>query len=773
MSTELQSSKDFPSAQATFLQAHAAYRAGRHREADRFFGEVIRLCPNHLDALGQLAGLALDAGHAAWGVELIIKTIELKPDLAQSHANLGYALSLLSRFDEAEISYGRAVVLQPHFSEAHYSRGVMRDALQRYEEAVASYDEAIRFNPLYQAAHTNRANALYELKRFEEALAGYDRVIAAAPGDALLHYNRGNSLCALKRYEDAVASFRAALALNNEHALSHNNLGIALHELGDHGAAISSFDRAIVLKPDFAEAHANRAVTFSDTKHYAEALAGYELAIELNPTFAKAHYGRGITLNELKRFEGALDSYARAFALAPDSPFLLGKLIHMKMAVCEWEGLDKLRAELVRRITRGETATPPFQALATVDAPELHRKAAEIYVADAQRFAPVLPPIRKYPRREQIRIGYFSADLHDHATAILMAELFERHDRARFALTAFSFGRDTDDPMRRRLRSSFDHFVDVRDRTDKEIALLARDLEVDIAVDLKGYTGDGRHRIFSWRAAPIQVSYLGYPGTMGANFVDYLIADKVIIPPDCRSHYSEKIVTLPNTYQPNDTMRPIAEGKLSRAEVGLPEDAFVFCCFNNSYKITPETFGCWMRILAQVEHGVLWLLMDNPRAADNLRTEAARRGMGPERLIFAPRTDQLTHLARHRLADIFLDTLPYNAHTTASDALWMGLPVLTQRGESFAGRVAASLLKAIDLSELITHTAREYEEMAISFGHDPARLEVIRKQLVRNRRVMPLFDTPRLTKAIESAYSEMFERYHAGLPPDHIDVESA
>jgi len=735
------------------------------------FSEVIRTCPDRADALHKLAGIALEVGQVECAAGLIARAIVLEPNVAQAHANLGYALSLLRRFEEAEVHYCHAVALQPTLAGAHYSRGVMLDALQRYEEAIGSYDEAIRLDPFYAAAHANRANALYDLERFEEALISSDHAVALAPDDADVHYNRGNLLCAMKRHDDAIASLDTAIALNFSHASAHNNLGVALNKLGDSVAALSSLDRAVKLRPEFAEAHANRATALADMKRYDEALASYDHAIMLDPAFAKAHYGRGVALNEMKRFEEALDSYTRAFALAPGAQFLLGKLIHMKMTICDWQGLDQLKAELVERIGRGEPATPPFQPLAIVDSPNLHRTAAEIYAAATQPLTQTTSWIGRYPRRDKIRLGYFSADLHDHAVANLMAELFERHDTARFELTAFSFGPDKTDPMRRRIQAAFDRFWDVRDRTDKEIAFLARELEIDIAIDLNGYTGDERHRIFAWRAAPIQVNYLGYPGTMGASFIDYLIADRTLITPADRAYYSEKIVALPDTYQPTDTMRLIMEQNLSPVEAGLPEDSFIFCCFNNNYKITPDLFDRWMRILGQVEHAVLWLLEDNPRAAANLRAEAKKRGIAPERLVFAPRTNHSAHLARHRLADLFLDTLPYNAHTTASDALWMGLPVLTQRGASFASRVAASLLNAIELPELITGTPAEYEETAIGIARDPLRLRSIRRQLAHNRQSTPLFDVVRFTKAIEAAYSAMYERHHAGLPPDHIDVE--
>jgi predicted O-linked N-acetylglucosamine transferase (SPINDLY family) len=367
-------------------------------------------------------------------------------------------------------------------------------------------------------------------------------------------------------------------------------------------------------------------------------------------------------------------------------------------------------------------------------------------------------------------VGYFSADFFEHATSFLMAEMFEKHDKTRFELMAFSFGPPTQDEMHKRLTRAFDTFVDVRDQSDDRIAVLAKEMEIDIAVDLKGYTAGSRPGIFARRAAPIQVNYLGYPGTMGADFMDYLLADPTLIPISEQVHYTEKIAYLPDTYQPNDTRRRISGRQFTRTEAGLPDVGFVFCCFNNSFKIMPDTFECWMRILRQVEGGVLWLLEDNSAAAENLKREATSRGIDPNRLVFAKRVAPDEHLARHRLADLFLDTLPCNAHTTASDALWSGLPVLTQLGQTFAGRVAASLLTAIDLPELITANSTDYETLAVQLASDPSNLARIRQKLAQNRSSKPLFDIERFTRNIEAAYSGMIKRHRAGLHPDHLYV---
>jgi predicted O-linked N-acetylglucosamine transferase (SPINDLY family) len=402
---------------------------------------------------------------------------------------------------------------------------------------------------------------------------------------------------------------------------------------------------------------------------------------------------------------------------------------------------------------------------------ELQRKASEIWVQDKHPFDDSLGPLVKRAQRDKIRIGYYSADFHNHATAYLMAEFFERHDRSKFELFAFSFGPDKQDGMRQRLTQSFDQFIDVRFNSDKEVAEFSRMLGIDIAVDLKGSTKDHRFGIFSYRAAPVQVSYIGYPGTMGADYIDYLIADKTVVPQEHQKHYSEKIIYLPDSYQVNDRKRVIADKTYTRQELGLPSEGFVFCCFNNNYKITPSVFDSWVRILKAVPNSVLWLFQDNPLAAINLRKEAKARGIDEARLVFAKSMPLDQHLARHSAADLFLDTLPYNAHTTASDALWAGLPLLTCMGESFASRVAASLLKAVGMPELIANTQEEYEAKAIELAQNPDQLNALKQKLQSNCLSAPLFNTEKITRHIEQAYANVYERYHADLMPENIYVE--
>ena len=729
------------------------------------------------------------------------RAIALKPDYAEAHNNRAHALFAMRRPEDALISANRALALKADYGEAqrnranalaaieqsiqkydeaiardpgqveiHYNRGNLLIALKRYEEAVASFDQALKLRPDHLKAQNNRGAALIESQRFEEAVAAFDTALTLNPNSAAAHNNRAHALNALRRHEEALEACERALARSPNYFEALNIRGNALNALRRHDEALLSYAKVIALKPGYAEAIYNSGVALSALKKHAEALAQYDRAIALNPEYARAHANRAATLVEMRQLAEAQPSYERALALNPDIEFLFASHLYNKMKLCDWRDIEAQKAELVRKTMDGTALTSPFVMLAISDSPEVQRKAAELYAAHTQPRDGLLRAPKTLAKAKKTRIGYFSATFHDHAAALWVAEMFEKHDRARFELIGISFGPDKKDHVRKRLEDSFDQFHDVRDKSEKEIAQFARDLGVDIAVDLMGYTEDGRPNIFVHRAAPIQVSYMGYPGTMGTAHYDYLIADRTLVPAGQRARYSEKIVTMPNTYMGNDTQRPISKKVLSREDAGLPERAFVFCCFNNNFKIAPKTFDLWMRILKRVDGSVLWLLQDNPPAAINLRKEAAARGVDPSRLIFAPRAALPDHLARHRLADLFLDTLPYNAHTTASDALWLGLPVLTLIGQSFVSRVAASVLGAIRLTELVTASEAEIESLAVELATDRKELARIKDKLAATRTTAPLFDIALFTRHIEKAYDMMLERARAKLPPDHFDV---
>jgi predicted O-linked N-acetylglucosamine transferase (SPINDLY family) len=732
------------------------------------------------------------------------RAIALKSHYAVAFYNRGNALAALERFGEAVASYDRVIALKPDYAEAFNNRGNALAAQKRFDAAVASYDMAIARKPGHAAAWINRGLALYGLKRFDEALTSYDQAIAIRPGDAAAFNNRGNALQAKKLFAEAVASYDQAIALAGDDAEAFSNRGNALRELKLLDEALASCDRAIEIRPGYAEAWINRAIVLGELKQCDEALAGYDRAIALKPDEARAFYNRGNTLKELKRFEEALKDYDRAIslkpdfadvfdnrgavlaelarfneavasynhaiALAPNHKFAFGGLADCAIRQCDWTRRDALSDALRRHVIDGTSRISPLLLLGYSDDAALHRSCARHYVLDRFGTAPQRLVSRTVQRNDKIRLAYLSSDFRRHAVAYLVAELFELHDRTQFEVFGLSFGADDGSDMRTRLMAAFDRFIDVRTQGDREVAKLLNDLHIDIAIDLNGHTQDERLGILAFRPAPIQVNYLGYPGTSGADFIDYIIADATVLPFEEQPHYTERIVHLPDCYQANDRKRRIAPRTPTREEVGLPAAGFVFCCFNNTWKIAPPVFDVWMRLLKAVEGSALWLYRDNAHAEANLRKEAAARGIDPSRLVFAPPLPHGDHLARHRIADLFLDTLPYNAHTTASDALWAGLPVLTCQGEAFAGRVAASLLTAVGLSDLVTQSLDEYESLALSLATDAPLLTGFRQELERNRLEFPLFDSDRFCRHIERAYTTMWELWQRSEKPRSFSI---
>jgi len=612
--------------------------------------------------------------------------------------------------------------------------------------------------------------ALYNNGQIQEALDSVETLTKDYPNEPLLYNISGVCYKAIGQLDVAVKSFEKALAIKPDYADAHNNLGIALKELGQLDAAVKSYEKALALKPDYAEAHNNLGNALTDLDQLDAAVKSFEKALTLNPDYAYAHNNIGVTLKELDRLDEALASYERAYYLKPEIDFLLGGLLDTKMHLCIWDDLANRLDELTNKVNNGEKVLNPFVTLSLIDDPEIQRKTTEIYANDKYPQNHFLPKIERYPKHEKIRIGYFSADFGNHPVSYLTAELYEMHDRERFEIHAFSFGPNSETKMTLRIKAGVDHFHDVRTMSHKAVAMLARSVEIDIAVDLGGYTANCRTEIFAMSAAPIQISYIGYLGTMAADYMDYLIADRTLIPEKNQKYYSEKIAYLPS-YQVNDSKQSLPATVSTRQDVGLPEAGFVFCCFNNTYKITPTTFDSWGRILEQVDNSVLLIYIARESAKTNLTKEIALRGIDPSRLIFAERLPKPEYLARYRVADLFLDTLPYNAGTTASDALRMGLPVLTCIGHSFASRVAASLLNAVNLPELITTTQEQYESVAIELATNPEKLKIIKDKLVDNLPTAPLYDTPLFARHLESAYLTMYDRYQNGLDPDHIYVE--
>lgn len=647
------------------------------------------------------------------------------------------------------------------------------DSLNRhdFEKAENYLQQALKIQP-------NNAEALRLLgvasalqKKYPEALKYFDKVIKLSPRNGVAHSNRGNVLQELGKYKDALLAYDVALSLESSYVEAYNNRGNALQALGRYQEALHAYSSALSLAPNYSEAYVNQGNALQALGRYEEAITAYGAAIFLNPADKDAYRGRADALQDLGRYFEAIQDYDSAIQCDVNDGVAYGLRRQAKLYLCQWSDFDDELLQLSSRVMAADEVIPPFLVLTSIDSLQVQKRAAELWVNSRYLFNPA----RNYalrPKNERICIGYFSADFHNHATAFLMAEFFELHDRGKFELIAFSFGPDVQDEMRSRLLPAFDKFIDVNLKTDQEIAEISRSLGIDIAIDLKGYTKHARPGIFANRAAPIQVSYLGYPGTMGASFMDYLIADPILIPEISRNGYTEKIAYLPDTYQANDTKRQISKIELTRSQFGLPEDSFIFCCFNSAYKITPNVFSSWMRILNKVPKSILWILASNDLTVSNLKDAAQACGIDQNRIIFAEKIEPSLHLARHKLADLFLDTFPCNAHTTASDSLWAGLPLLTQMGETFVSRVAASLLSAVGLPELITNSLEEYEGKAISLANHPDGLNAIKERLSVNRLNAALFDTPNLVKNMENLFTQMYKRSQDGLPPDYLWKEA-
>ncbi len=613
-------------------------------------------------------------------------------------------------------------------------------------------------------------DSLFYQDRFKDAIAPLREVFDRAPKKGVGH-RLGYCHLALGDLRSAESVLRREIEFHPDRVNAYNALGIALIRQSRREEALSIFRKAAAVDPKSVEANNNLGNALAELGRHEEAISCFRKVVELRPELAEAHHNLGLALHYLKRHDEAIASFQKALNIAPGLTYTLGNLVRNEIAICQWANLERHIGALRERIRQRATVEEPFTLVAVSDSPQEQRSCAEAYLQD--KFPVPPPPLwqgTRY-RHEKIRLAYLSSDFQQHATAFLIAGLLERHDRSKFEVFGISFGPDDQSDIRQRLVGGFDRFMDVRSHDDAQAARLVHELQADIAIDLKAYTQAARPGILAHRPAPVQAAYLGFPGTTGADFIDYVVADRFVLPEEHRPFYSEKVVHLPDTYQVNDSKRLISGQTPTRAEAGLPQQGFVFCCFNNSYKIAPRLFDIWMRLLGRVPGSVLWLLEDNRWAKENLRHEAQARGVDPARLIFAPRMDLGEHLARHRLADLFLDTLPCNAHTTASDALWAGLPVLTCAGGTFAGRVSGSLLHAVGLPELVTHHLPDYEALALKLAQDPGLLGTLHAKLARNRSTHPLFDTDRFRRHIESAYVTMWEICQRGERPRAFAVD--
>jgi protein O-GlcNAc transferase len=754
-----------------FLDASRLAGHGRLDQAESICREILQRQPAHSAALLLRGAIELQTGRTAQGAASIFGSIQCNPSQPGAYTLLGEALL----------------------------------DLNRPQEALRNYEAALEMDSRLVPAHLGRGNALLDLQRPAEALASYDEVLHIQPNHAVALFNRGNALSSLKRYDAAIESYGLAIAANPAYTAAHNNLGGVLKSLHEPERALASFDAAIAIDANFVEAWNNRGVVLNELRRPAEALQAFDCVLRLRPEMPEAHIGRGGALRALNRSIEAIDSYERALAVrsgdgeamrclaetllfvgqpdqaarcyagllksGPAFDFVAGALLHAQQQCADWSTRAPAASyeNVHRAVLEGRRADLPFSFLAVSDSAAAQLQCARTFMADVSVAAGPRRTDRSYGH-DRLRIAYVSADFRQHAVSHLLAGLFERHDRRRFEIIAISLRPEEASPMGERIKRAFCRFVDVSGHTDEAVAQLMRDMEIDIAVDLVGLTNGQRPKILARRPAPIQVNYLGFPGTSGASFIDYIIADAFVVPSECRRFYAEKVVYLPDCFQANDDRREITDKLMTRREAGLAQDSFVFCCFNNTYKINPTIFTLWMRLLQKAAGSVLWLIGSTDIARDNLRREAANRGVDPQRLVFAPRWPYAGHLARLSVADLFLDTLPFNAGTIGSDALWAGLPMLTCAGQAFAARMGGSLLRAAGLPELITYGFEEYETKALELAENPLQLQELRERLTENRRRLPLFDTDRFRRHLELAYEKMLEIHAGGGEPASFAV---
>ncbi len=770
---------------------------GRHDEACDYFGEAMQVYPNDL-GLVMNYGMALrSTARPQEALEMFERALAIRPNLPEALYNRGVALSDLQRYEMAVEAYDRALVLQPEMIAAHLNRATALAAMNRFDDALAGYGRALTMQPSHVRALVQRGLVYRRLSRPAEALADYDRALAIAPDDVEALYNRGVALMDLERGADALVMFEAVMPTHQNNAEMLNNRGVALWNLKRPAEALASYDRALTLEPEFTEVWGNRGLALRDLARYQEALASYDQmlrmephnavalnsranvlrdlgryeeaiedydrAIALRPDYAEALINRGYTKWTLKQYDGGVADVQHALALEPDYRYAKGEILHARMYSADWQDFDQLKADVEEGVRAGGRIIQPFNFQAVAETPADAQACSRIWARDKYPQTAVArhdPAMRK--AKGKIRIGYVSGEFRQQATAMLMAGVYERHDREKFELVALDAGRNDHTPMRTRLEKAFDKWLDIAALSDQEAAAAILEAGIDILVNLNGYFGEESMGVFAHRPAPIQVNYLGFPATLGAPYIDYILADKTVIPESDQAFYDEKVVYLPGSYQANDAQAREMARTPTRGEAGLPGEAFVFCNFNTAYKLTPATFDSWMRIVKQVDGSVLWLLESPAPFAENLRKEAEARGVAADRLVFAPELPTDLHLARLPLADLFLDGLPYNAHTTGSDALWAGVPLITCTGQTFPGRVGTSLLKAVGLPELVTQSVADFEKLAVALAKDPGALKKLRDRLAANRDSCALFDTAGFTRNLEAAYHTMWQRWLAG-----------
>lgn len=692
-----------------------AMKIGLIEQADMAFEQAIELNAKYEEAIFNLAHVKKIAGNANASLDLYQKVISINPKNIEAIINLGNVYIEIGQFKQAYTTLLMGCEISPNDTRLF----------------------------------VNIATALINLDKPEAALEAINWAYKLDKKDANLLNTFGGVLLMLGDRNGALKKYKEALIVDSENEATLNNIGLVIRNTGDPRDSIAWFAKAIELNPNFDKAYTNLGAAYMLMKEESKALVNFKKSLQINPESVKTITMIADACLELGHVNESIQYYTKAFELDSNNLYSLSKSLHCARKNCIWD-LQLKNAGAKRWDTESiHKQVTPFTFLSIEDDPlkQLERSKAWTSAVAWRVETRSNLPVRK--KNKKIRIGYFSADFHDFPGMYLMAGMLESHNRTDFEVFAFSYGPEKNDGMRKRIVKAVDHFIDIRELSIEDTVELCDDLGIDIAIHRNGHTANGRTGIFARRLATVQINYLGYPGSLGADFIDYMIADEIVIPETHKKYYSEEILYMPHCYQPNDDKRVVAETSTTKSDFGLPEDGFVFCCFNNSYKISSDEYDVWMRILGRIANSVLWILKSNEQMVQNLRKEASARGIDPDRIVFAEKLPQAEHMARHKHADLFLDTFNYNAHTTASDALWMGLPVVTKIGEQFAARVSASLLNAIGVPELVTNTVDDYENLIFDLATNNKKLNHLRKKILENRISKPLFDTKKYTRDFE------------------------
>jgi len=733
-------------------QAVAFHQSGQLEEAERIYQTLLVDHPDNPQLLNFLGTLKTQKKELLSAVTFIQKALLIKKDYPQAHCNLGVAFEASDRLADARDCFEAATAYKPDYPLAWFNLGNVHHKLKNYATAIECFEKAVHHKPDYAQAFMNCGLAQAELGLTLQAHANYDKAIKISPNYAEAFNNKGSLYMLQKHYQEAYLCFEQALTLSPHYAKAYFNKGNALNALKLPNLAISCFDEAIQLEPEFVEAFCNRGVSYKQLEQFDQALQSFQRALALDDQYVDVHFNLGNLFDDYKLYEEATHHLKKVLTLNPDTAAdCVGPLMFIQMKLSNWEDFQTRIERVKHRIQSLKKSTELLPLLAMSNEPRLLLQAGQIYCEQHYPHQSHSFEAQTSKNNPRIVVGYFSSDFNNHPLAHLISEVFELHDRSQFEIHAFSLSRRPDDSFTQRIRHNVDYFWECGTLSHVGLLDLARQRNLDIAVDLNGATGGCRMEIFASRVAPVQINYLGFPGTIGSSYHDYIIADDYLIPPAHQEHYSEKVIYLP-CFQANDRKRRVSEITPSRAELNLPDKAFVFCCFNNSYKIQPTQFASWMRILSEVPASVLWLVTDSGDVEQNLRDQAQQLGVAPDRLIFSKRMAHPDYLASYVCADLFLDTYPFNAGTTASDALWMGLPLVTLSGNTFASRMAGSLLHAVGLPELITSKLEDYENLAIELANDPSRLGKLRQKLIANRSNCVLFDSPLFVAKLEEQY---------------------